>query len=120
MTVETNPPWEVQPYEGWASLEDAREQWPDAETMTDAELTQYLATAYEQCAAFAPALADGATTIPARYVQAQIMQARAVWRSVVAGDDNGVGPTDLTVTTFPMDWTVRGLLRPRRGVPAVG
>lgn len=123
MTVETNPPWEVQPYDGWASLEDARPpatDWTDAEEMSDEELLGYLQSAYEQCVDFAPALADDVVDIPRRYVQAQIMQARALWRSVTAGDDNGVGPADLTVTVFPMDWTVKNLLRPRQGRPVLG
>jgi hypothetical protein len=112
--------WEVQPYDGWASLDDAREQWADAVDMEDDELTQYLASAYEQCVEFAPALAEGQTTIPQRYVQAQIMQARAIWRSITAGDDDGIGPEGFTVTVYPMDWTVKNLLRPKRAVPRVG
>lgn len=121
MTVDPGTAWEVQPYDGWASLEGAREQWADAAGMSDAELEGYLGTAYEQCLEYGPrpALAAGSTTVPARWVQAQIMQARAVWRSSVAGDDNGLGAGDLTVTTFPMDWTVKNLLRPRRGRPVV-
>jgi hypothetical protein len=116
----TSTPWEVQPYDGWASLEAAREQWADAATMDDDELTQYLAAAYDQCAAYAPALAAGVNVVPASWVQAQITQARAIWRSIEAGDNNGLGPTDLTVTVFPMDWTVKKLLRPNRGKPVVG
>lgn len=109
----TATPWEVQPYDGWASLEAARAQWADAQTMEDDELTGYLQTAYEQCVAFIEPV-EG-TLIPARYVQAQIMQARAVWRSIESGDDNQVGPDGLTVTVFPMDWTVKSLLRPQYG-----
>lgn len=120
MTVETNPPWEVQPYDGWASLEDARAQWNDADEMEDDELLPWLQSAYEQCVAFAPALADDVVDIPARYVKAQIMQAQALWRSLSSGDDDSVGPDGLTVTVFPMDWTVKALLRPKRGRPVVG
>ncbi len=121
MTVtDVTPSWEVQPYDGWASLEDARAQWEDAVTMDDAELLSYLQSAYEQCVEFAPALAADVVDIPRRYVQAQVMQARAIWRSLSAGDDNGIGPDGLTVTVFPMDWTVKALLRPKRGRPVVG
>lgn len=112
--------WEVQPYDGWASLEAARAQWADAEQMEDPELTQYLAAAYEQCVEFAPELADGQTVIPQRLVQAQVMQARAIWRSLTAGDNNQLGPDGFSVTVYPMDWTVKNLLRPRRGLPRVG
>lgn len=121
MTVtDVTPSWEVQPYDGWASLEDARTAWIDAETMDDAELLGYLQAAYEQCVAFAPALADDVDEVPARYIRAQVQQARALWRSLSAGDDNGLGPDGLTVTVFPMDWTVKALLRPRRGRPVIG
>ncbi|MBD8077693.1 hypothetical protein [Cellulosimicrobium arenosum] len=109
--------WEVQPYDGWASLEDARSQWSDAQAMPDDELTGYLQTAYEQCVEFAPAVVG--TVIPARLVQAQVMQARAVWRSLTSGDQDTQGPDGYTVTVFPMDWTVKALLRPERGVPVV-
>lgn len=118
--TEPSTEWEVQPYDGWASPEAAREQWADAENMTDPELTGYLASAYEQCVEFAPELADGQTVIPRRLVQAQIMQARAIWRSIQAGDDNGIGPDGFSVTVYPMDWTVKNLLRPKRAVPRVG
>jgi hypothetical protein len=112
--------WEVQPYDGWASLEDARAQWADAVDMDNDELTQYLASAYEQCVEFAPELAEGQTTIPQRLVQAQVMQARAIWRSLSAGDNNQLGPGEFAVTVYPMDWTVKNLLRPKRAVPRVG
>ena len=116
----TATPWEVEPYDGWASPADARDVWPDAVEMDDTELEGYLQSAYEQCRAFATPLADGQTTIPRRVVDAQIMQARAIWRAVTAGDDNGIGPDGLTVTTFPMDRTVKNLLRPTPGRPVVG
>lgn len=112
--------WEVQPYDGWASLADARAEWADAVTMDDPELERYLQAAYEQCVEFAPELDDGQTLIPARLVQAQVMQARAIWRAVKAGDGDQIGPDGLTVTVYPMDWTVKNLLRPRRAVPRVG
>lgn len=116
----TTTPWEIQPYDGWVSLEDAREQWADSDRMDDDELTGYLQAAYEQCVAYAPELADGQTAIPARLAKAQLMQARAIWRSITSGDDNALGPDGMTVTVFPMDWTVKALLRPKRGVPNVG
>ena len=112
--------WEVQPYDGWASLEDARADWADAEQMSDEELTRYLAAAYEQCAAYAPDLDVDQTVIPSRLVQAQVMQARAIWRALSAGDGDQLGPDGFRVTVYPMDWTVKNLLRPRRGLPRVG
>lgn len=71
-----------------------------------------------QCARFAPALAEGAV-VPQNWVAAQVLQARALVRSGVAGSGDQVGVEE-TVAVFPMDWTVKNLLRPRRGRPYFG
>ena len=64
-----------------------------------------------QCENFAPTLAEG-VNVPENYVAAQVLQTRALIRAGVAGD-NGGQSMDETVTLFPMDWTVKNLLRPQ-------
>lgn len=71
-----------------------------------------------QCERFAPTLAEGAT-VPENYVAAQVLQTRALVRAGIVGDGDRAGAEE-TVTVFPMDWTVKALLRPRRGRPYFG
>ena len=67
-----------------------------------------------QCEEFAPALADGAP-VPENYVAAQVLQARALVRAGIVGDGDHNGIAGEGVVVFPMDWTVKNLLRPARG-----
>ncbi len=72
-----------------------------------------------QCEAFAPAIPDGQEA-PENYVAAQVLQARALVRAGIAGSGDQIGgPGQETVTVYPMDWTVKQLLRPRKGRPIV-
>lgn len=106
---------------GWVDTATDLESWPDAAEMDVEDLGTVLQAAYEQCLAFLPhKRVDGVlvpnvpTPVPSRFRLAQIMQARAVWRSLKArsGDDMGMG--EMSVTVFPMDWTVKNLLRPKK------
>ena len=104
---------------GWVTLVHTRELWPDADVLEDDVLTAYLRSAYESCVAFAPALAAD-VEVPESWRVAQVMQARAVYRSLKAGGRDQVGPDGFTVTVYPLDWNVRQQLRPKRGRPLVG
>ena len=87
--------------------------WPDA---PDGEtLTTVLEAAQEQCAAYAPKPKldeAGQPVIPSDWKIALVMQARATWRSLLAGSNDQIGPDGITVTVWPMDRTVKALLRP--------
>lgn len=83
----------------------------------DLEFPLYIARI--QCERFAPALAPDAI-VPENYVAAQILQTRALVRSGIAGSGDQSNDYGETVTLFPMDWTVKNLLRPKRGVPYFG
>jgi len=108
----------------WLTAEDdMRPYWPlcpfDVEDDGDyAELTALLAVAQAQCEAFAPALAEG-DEVPERYRMAQALQARALQRSGTVGSGDQFGAEGFTVTVWPMDWSVKALLRPA-GRPVVG
>jgi hypothetical protein len=114
---ETFPPYyiPVEQEDGWHTLDSIRDVWRDAPG-DDAELFVLMQSAKEQCEAFAPAFTGAA---PLRFRQAQLLQSRALWASgsVSQGDQFGDG-AGLSVTVFPMDWTVKNLLRPTRAVKA--
>lgn len=114
---------------GWVDLDgdDLAADWSDAPV--DAEvLATYLRAAYDQCVTYLPhrrevggLYGDLVPIMPmpggdreASCRLAQIMQARALYNSVTAGRGDQLGPDGLAVTVYPMDWTVRNLLRPRR------
>jgi hypothetical protein len=107
----------VQADDGWHTLESARAQWRDAPD-DDAILWTLLESARVQCVEFAPAL-DGRRP-PANYRQAELMQARAIWQSTQANASEQIGVDGYAVSVYPLDHTIRLLLRPKRAVPVVG
>lgn len=91
--------------------------WPGSEDYEEG-LEFPLYCAQIQCEAFAPAIPDGQVA-PENYVAAQVLQARALVRSGIVGSGDQLGGAADTVAVFPMDWTVKALLRPRRGRPGI-
>lgn len=92
--------------------------WPGSDDYED-DLDFVLWCAKIQCERFAPALTEGQSA-PENYVAAQCLQARALIRAGVVGDGDRTGMGPEQVAVFPMDWTVKNLLRPRRGRPGIG
>jgi len=101
---------------GWHTLDTARDGWLDAPDEDD-QLWELLESARIQCEAYAPPLGD---VVPVNYRQAQLMQARNLWQSVRQDPGSQLGPDGMTITVFPLDWIVKALLRPKRGVPSFG
>lgn len=100
----------------WHTIESARDQWVDA-PLDDEQLEELLDVAKDAVLAYAPSDEDidpdDPDEIPTRYRVAQLMQARNVWNSSAAsptGDFDGAG---YGLTTFPLDWQVKQILRPR-------
>ncbi|TFC94571.1 hypothetical protein E3T28_14815 [Cryobacterium sinapicolor] len=106
----------VQSRSGWHSLDTARRDWRDAPD-SDAGLYVLLDTARVQVQQFAPVTVAGA--VPLRYKQAQLMQARNVWNAAKSDTSNQMGADGFTVHVFPMDWTVKNIIRPKNPVPVV-
>lgn len=126
-------------WSGWLTPSEVVEApyWPTCD-LDDLEVLVLLISSQNQCEEFAPAVefaagVTGATVlesdeddvpteavVPESWRLAQALQARALYRSGVAGSGDRVGGDDLAVTVFPMDWTVKNLLRPRAGRPRVG
>ena len=90
--------------------------WSDAELLDDGVAVAVLTAAREQCEAFAPHVE--ADAVPARYRHAQVLQARQLAQAGVVQQGDTM-PGAFPVTTFPMDWSVKALLRPP-GPPRVG
>ena len=112
----TAEPYEflVQEATGWLTLEQARSQWADA-PLDDIFLWQILETAKAQCIAYAPAMLLGAP-VPLNYVQAELLQARAIYQSVQANQQDNIGVEGFQVRVFPLDFTIRAMLRPKRAI----
>ena len=109
----------------WATPEQAKAHWADAASLPPETLQTLLDVATEQCEVYAPVLPvvdpppDPPAPLPSRYVQACIYQAREVY---AAGQRDGdiIGLGDYAIRARPLTSTVKSLLRPQPGVPAVG
>jgi len=112
-------PLVVEAPNGWHSLASARAEWRDAPEL-DVQLYAVLEVAREQCVEYGPVRADG-ESIPFTWRQAQIMQARNVWNSAKTDPaTSGLGGEDFVIRPFPMDQTIRLILRPKRAIGAIG
>lgn len=90
----------------------------DASDLDPDVLSAYLEAAEETCVAYAPTLPEG-KDVPASWRMAQAMQARNLFQSGAAGPaDPGEGGS-YGVTARPLDWQIKQLLRPRRGVGVI-
>lgn len=101
----------------WATLQQAREVWPDAATLSDGVLTRLLQAAHDQVLAYAPALADP-LVVPAGYTEAEVLQARDLW-SATKREGDVMGFESYAIRVRPLSATVRSLLRPPRGAVRV-
>lgn len=109
----------------WHTPEDAPAQWSDAPSAAD--LTELLDVARGQVLAYAPAgdytdtahlVTDPAADIPTSWRVAQLMQARNIWNARLTDPGNGeIGDDTFVIRPFPLDWTIKQMLRPRRGTP---
>ena len=107
--------------DGWMNLDQTRGMWSGANQMTDELLWDALNLSKQQVLEFAPALADDAP-IPDSYRSAQWKQAKNLWNANKANPSSGDtgDPDGFSLTIYPLDWQIRQILRPKRGVPVVG
>lgn len=104
----------VQSLTGWLTMEQARERWADA-PQNDVSLYELLDTARIQCVEYAPAITAGAV-ISTAYRQAQYLQARAIYMASITNQADAVGVEGFTVRSYPLDWNIRALLRPKKAI----
>lgn len=107
----------------WHDVESARDRWVDA-PLDDDQLQELLDVAQGQVIAYAPALPEPEEgenlDIPAHYRTGQLMQARNIWNAQkVDAASGGMGEDTFVARPHPLDWMVKQVLRPRRGVPHV-
>lgn len=103
--------------DGWHTHDSARAQWADAPA-DDRALYELLHVARHAVVEYAPALADG-EAIPLNYVNAQLMQARNILNAARVDSGGELGDGTFTSKPFPLDWEVKQILRPKRGIPWV-
>jgi hypothetical protein len=103
----------------WHTATSIEVEWPEAARFDDGKLDELLAVARHQVEEFAPALVEP-EVIPEGYRLAQSMQARALWQAQNTAPGDTQGGENYTVRVYPMDWTIKNILRPQRGVPAIG
>lgn len=101
----------------WATADEAKRHWPDANSIDPAALTLLLEAATEQCAAYAPPVVG---EISPRYILACIYQARELYAASQRGEQDVIGVGDYAIRARPLTAAVRQLLRPKRGYAAVG
>ncbi len=103
----------------WYNVVTARVDW-DGAPDSDGVLADLLDSARDQVLAYAPALGLE-EPVPSRYRRGQLMQARNTWN---AAQTNGDAQVDagggIYVTVRPLDWAVKQVIRPKRGVKALG
>jgi hypothetical protein len=114
----------------WYSAATPEEQerilaaWVDA-PIGNKELCQMLLdVAREQVLAYAPAPdphlpGDPVPDPPARYVLAQLQQVRNLYNAGRAAGDGEVGADGFTFRPFPLDRTIKAIIRPIDGKPRV-
>lgn len=126
----------VETPDGWHTLASARDEWRDA-PKTDVRLFDLLEIAKGQVIKYAPdedddgypdsSLYPGAdvfpsngVSVPTNYRYAQLMQARNLWNAGRVDPANGgIGEDSFIIQPRPLDWTVRQIIRPKRGVPTI-
>jgi len=107
----------------WYTAESSEEQtrirgaWPDAPVQNKELLGMLLDTAREQVLAFAPAPAPlpevgPAPGPPPRYVLAQLMQVRNLWNAGRVNGDGDTGGEGFTFRPYPLDNTIKAVIRP--------
>ena len=105
----------------WHTTDSARYEWADAPS-DDGELDNLLDVAKSAVVAYAPALVvtePPTDDVPTSYRVAQLMQARNVWNSSNASTSGQNDGSEYGLASFPLDWQIRQILRPKRGVPVI-
>jgi hypothetical protein len=101
----------VEAVSGWLTLSQVRANWRDAPA-NDVLLWRLLDVARIQVEAWAPDPTP--EVIPSNYISAQYTQARNVWNAVKSDPaTSAIGDEGLLLRPFPLDWTVKNMIRPK-------
>jgi hypothetical protein len=108
----------------WMTPDEVRERWRDAPANED-YLLEVMDTAKVQVltygpAAIAVAIAADPAAVPESYRLAHLVQTRNLWNAVKSDPMNqGIGDEGFIIRPFPMDWTVKNMVRPLSAKPVV-
>lgn len=110
----------------WYSASTPEEQqrllaaWADA-PISNAELCEYIVnTARLQVLEYAPAPVEGGPTDPPfNYVLAQLQQARNLWNAGRVTGEGEVGADGFVFRPYPLDKTIKQMIRPIAGFSVV-
>lgn len=100
----------------WHTYQTLLAEWPEGGSVGQDVLEELLDVAKLQVLAFAPALTDD--VVPDNYRYAQRLQTMALWNASRTAPGEPVDGYQVRV--FPMDWQVKNVLRPARGMPVIG
>jgi hypothetical protein len=108
--------------DGWLTVPDARSEWRDAPS-SDAVLYRLLYSARLAVVTWGRAHDPELVAAPRptdNLVDAQRTQARNTWNAVKSDPANqGIGDEGFVIRPFPLDWTVKNLIRPQSAKPVV-
>jgi hypothetical protein len=108
---------------GWLTLDEAHDWWREAPD--DDELLQlYLDAAATQVVEYGPKrIADlivaDPDAVPNNYRLAQLAQTKNVWNAVKMDPSGAIGDEGFQFRPFPMDSSVKNLIRPAHAKPVV-
>jgi hypothetical protein len=103
--------------DAWLTIAGVRSVWRDAPA-NDVQLWRLLDVARQQVAAWAPQPVPD--PVPDNLTTAQYTQARNVWNAIKADPSNlAIGDDALLIRPFPLDWTVKRMIRPANPRPVV-
>jgi hypothetical protein len=108
----------------WLTPDEVADWWRDAPA--DPELLDlYLSSTVQQILAYGPAhiaeaIAADPEAVPDSYRLAELVQVRNIWNAVKSDPaSQGIGDEGFVFRPFPMDWTVKQIIRPARAKPTV-
>ena len=110
----------------WHDIDSVRDDWIDA-PLNDDVLTELLAVAKTQVMAYARKVhrtayeaaieAEEVWDVPDELRLAQRRHVENMWNAGRVDTGGGIGSDDFVMKPHPIDWHVKQLIRPRRGVP---
>lgn len=116
----------------WHDITSIREAWGDADQIEDDLLGELLEVARDAVVAYAPALPafvpvdpeEGEDPvledIPTRYRLGQMVHVKNLWNASRVAASGDLGGETFEIQPRPLDWHVKQILRPLRGIPKVG
>lgn len=118
-----DPTPDATPGLGWISIDEARDWWRDA-PHDDEYLQMLLDVAGQQVLAYGPyavriAIEEG-LAVPNHYRVAQLAQTRNIWNASKLDPSGTIGgDPGFSFTPFPLDWTIKQIIRPKTAKPVL-